>query len=76
MTHTTIEAYIRNAYGEERVYLTDKDQAAAISVLTGCKTLTPLHIRALERLGFEVEFVAEPGRESKFRDKITTSRFS
>ena len=60
MAHTTITVYLRSAYGEERVYPADSYQAAAISDLTGCKTLTPSHIQALVDLGFEFAEVPAP----------------
>ena len=46
---------VRSAYGEERMYLAGRDIAAAVQTLTGCKSVTPTHKKALEQLGFTFE---------------------
>lgn len=50
----TIEYRIRSVYGEDRMYLVDPDMARAVERLTGCKTVTPCHKKALESMGFEL----------------------
>ena len=50
----TIEYRIRSVYGEDRMYLVDPDMAAAIQRLTGCKTVTLGHKKALESMGFKL----------------------
>jgi hypothetical protein len=41
-------------FGNKRFYVVDKVQAAALSELTGTKTLVPMHLNALLALGFEL----------------------
>jgi len=48
----TIQVEIAYQYGTKRVYVVDGN-ADAIRALTGSKTLTELHIKALKALGFE-----------------------
>ena len=50
----TIEYRIRSVYGEDRMYLVDPDMARAVERLTGCKTVTLGHTKALESMGFEL----------------------
>jgi hypothetical protein len=47
-----IKVTVKWQYGLERVFVTDKTLATAITVLTGTKTLTPAQIKALKVLGF------------------------
>ena len=51
----TLEYTIRSAYGEDRMYLADRDARTAVQALTGCKSITPFHKQALEDLGFTFE---------------------
>ena len=50
----TIEYRIRSVYGEDRMYLVDPDMAEAVQRLTGCKTVTLEHKKAIEIMGFEL----------------------
>jgi hypothetical protein len=47
-----IEVQIKNVYGNELKYITDKDIAILISQLTGRTTLTDSDVKALKGLGF------------------------
>ena len=58
--NTTIEVYSRSVYGEQRIYVSKKEQADAIGKITGTKTLTPIQIRGLEQLGFAFYQVVDP----------------
>ena len=51
----TLEYTIRSAYGEERMYLVDRDSRTAVQALTGCKSITPNHKQALEDLGITLQ---------------------
>ena len=51
----TLEYTIRAAYGEDRMYLVDRDARTAVQALTGCKSVTATHKKALEQLGFTFE---------------------
>ena len=74
MAHPPIHVFTRSAYGEERIYPADSYQAAAISDLTGCKTLTPSHIQALIDLGFEFEEIPDKQHQTKLRHTIARQR--
>ena len=51
-----IKVQIKNVYGVDRVYpLTYADELQA---LTGQKTLSDTHIKALKSIGFEIESIA------------------
>lgn len=47
-----IEYYIEKVYGINRFYVKDKAIAEALETLTGHKSLSKLHIAALQKLGF------------------------
>lgn len=51
----------RTNYGNSYVYVVDPDTQEAIRWLTGRKTLSPLDIKALERLGFTITESKEGG---------------
>lgn len=54
---TTISLRKREVYGNELFYVVDSDQARAISVLTGQKTVTERNIGALKQLGYTITYV-------------------
>lgn len=54
---TTITLRRREVYGNELYYVVDKDQAKALSVLTGQKTITDRNIGALKQLGYEIHYI-------------------
>lgn len=49
-----IKYYVKSVYGKDTVYLADSEQASYIQALTGCKTVTLTHMKALESLGFQL----------------------
>ena len=51
---TNIETQAKTAFGRTLHYVTDKTQAAALTRLTGKKTINDLDIVALETLGLTV----------------------
>ena len=53
----TITLRKREVYGNELCYVVDKDQAKAISILTGQKTVTGRNIGALKQLGYTITYV-------------------
>ena len=53
----TITLRKREVYGNELYYVVDKDQAKAISILTGQKTVTERNIGALKLLGYTITYV-------------------
>jgi uncharacterized protein YhbP (UPF0306 family) len=53
----TITLRKREVYGNELFYVVDKDQAKAISILTGQKTVTERNIGALKLLGYTITYV-------------------
>jgi hypothetical protein len=55
-----IEVYSRSVYGEQRIYVSKKEQADAIGKITGTKTLTSTHVAGLEQLGFSFVLVIDP----------------
>ena len=46
-----------NAYGQERIYITDPDVKRAVSTLTRRETLTAADLDALVNLGHELEWI-------------------
>lgn len=58
--NTTIQFYSRSAYGVDRLYLVDIEQAELIRTLTRRKTIEIADLRALQNLGFTVQQVADP----------------
>ena len=52
---TNIKTQPKTAFGKTLHYVTDPTQAAALSRLTGKKTINELDILALETLGLTVE---------------------
>jgi len=54
---TTITLRRREVYGNELYYVVDKDQAKALSVLTGQKTITDRNVGALKQLGYEIHYL-------------------
>lgn len=67
----TIPVYVRSVYGNEHIYCADADKARSLSTLTGSKTLTPSHVRALQELGFTFEHVADPRAKTLGADLFT-----
>ncbi len=53
---TTITLRSKEAYGNVHFYVVDKDQAKAISILTGQKTVTGRNIGALKQLGYTITY--------------------
>ena len=51
---TNIETYAKTAFGKTLHYVVDPTQAAALTRLTGKKTINALDIIALETLGIAV----------------------
>ena len=51
---TNIETYAKTAFGKTLHYVVDPTQAAALTRLTGKKTINALDIIALETLGVSV----------------------
>lgn len=47
-----IEYYRKNVYGNDYVYVSNKEQANSIKKITGSVTLKPSHIEGLSELGF------------------------
>ena len=64
-TNNQIPVFIRSAYGEERVYAADSQHANALKYLTNCKTLPPMHLAGLEKLGFESVPVVDPSLKTR-----------
>ncbi len=54
---TTITLRKREVYGNELFYVVDMDQAKALAVLTGQKTITDRNIGALKQLGYEIHYI-------------------
>ena len=54
---TTISLRKREVYGNELFYVVDSEQARAIEVLTGQKTVTDRSLGALKQLGFTITYV-------------------
>jgi len=54
---TTITLRKREVYGNELFYVVDEEQARAISILTGQKTVTNRNIGALKQLGYTITYV-------------------
>ena len=52
-----IEYFIKSVYGNDLKYIAKEDQAKAVQMLTGQKTLTTQAIAGLQRLGFELKQV-------------------
>lgn len=48
----TIYLYFANKYGNNLVYVQDKETAGQLAKLTGCETLADRHMAALKGLGF------------------------
>lgn len=44
--------YVKHVYGVEQMYLADKEQAHAVQLISGQKTITPYTKEGLERLGY------------------------
>ena len=55
-----IKTFVRMVYGEPRRYVLDPEQAKHLERLTGTKTITPTHYKALQALGFVITGVADP----------------
>jgi hypothetical protein len=55
-----IAVFSRNVYGEQKIYVADPEQAAALETLTGNRTLTDYKLDALRNLGFKFDVVADP----------------
>lgn len=53
---TTITLRKREVYGNELFYVVDEEQARAISILTGQKTVTQRSIGALKQLGYSITY--------------------
>jgi uncharacterized protein YhbP (UPF0306 family) len=51
---TTITLRKREVYGNELFYVVDAEQARALAVLTGQKTITERNIGALKQLGYTI----------------------
>lgn len=56
----TIEIFHKDVYGKKTTYVVNKKQAEIIQCLTGCKTLRPQDITALQCLGHEIKVVPNP----------------
>jgi len=52
-----INAQIKNVYGNEMIYIVDQNEAKAISMLTGKKTIDNNDIDALFMLGIQINIV-------------------
>ena len=61
-----IEYYIKNVYGNELMYIADKEIAESVAALTNSKTLLPRHMDALEKLGCKFEFVHAPVLKERY----------
>ena len=53
---TTITLRKREVYGNALFYVVDEEQARAISILTGQKTVTERNIGALKQLGYTITY--------------------
>ena len=53
---TTITLRRREVYGNELFYVVDSEQARAIEILTGHKTVTERNIGALKQLGYTITY--------------------
>lgn len=53
---TTITLRRREVYGNELFYVVDSEQARAIQILTGQKTVTERNIGALKQLGYTITY--------------------
>jgi uncharacterized protein YhbP (UPF0306 family) len=53
---TTITLRKREVYGNELFYVVDAEQAKALAVLTGQKTITDRNIGALKQLGYTITY--------------------
>lgn len=56
----TIKVYIKSVYGKPLHYVADSEQARALFILTGTKTLEHRHLLALDVLGHKVETAPAP----------------
>lgn len=55
-----ITYYVKNVYGNDRLYIADEEKAHAIALLTGSKTLSQQHIEGLQALGYTLTEVIAP----------------
>ena len=55
-----IDYYTKSVYGLDKNYAADPTMAAALTALTGTKTLLPEHMEALKALGFTLSLVLQP----------------
>lgn len=55
-----ITYYIKNVYGQEKIYLADDNQRRAVMMITGQRTVTPNVMKGLLLLGFSFTRVLEP----------------
>ena len=53
---TTLTLRKREVYGNALFYVVDEEQARAISILTGQKTVTERNIGALKQLGYTITY--------------------
>lgn len=53
---TTITLRKREVYGNALFYVVDEEQARAVSILTGQKTVTERNIGALKQLGYTITY--------------------
>lgn len=56
----TISIFTRSVYGRTLVYPANPEQAKALALLTGTKTLEHRHLQGLEALGFTISQVPDP----------------
>ena len=52
-----IDAQIKNVYGNEMIYIVNADEAKAVSMLTGKKTIDSNDINALFMLGIQINII-------------------
>ena len=52
-----IDAQIKNVYGNELIYIVDQNEAKAVSMLTGKKTIDSSDIDALFMLGIQINII-------------------
>lgn len=61
----TITFYVATSYGNQRIYLSDANQAALVATLTRRKTVEPEDLEALKALGFDLQQVENPSNVVK-----------